>query len=642
MGAGPVPSQLRTRDPVTFDQSARRPQAGIAAWFGVAVVAGLWLLARPYLGVRHDGVLYMGQTLLRLQPDVFSHDIFFAYGSQDEFSVFSRIVSHLYSWLGLGTTELIILPLSIAALLAAVASLLRTLPDARDRWLGLAALSVMSHHYGGYGVFSFAESFVTARTVAEPLSVMALAAMLAGRPAWAVALVAAAGAVHPLMALPSAIIIWLVLALRDPRWYLGLAALPALVGLAFAGVPPFSGLLHSYDAVWGGAVLEANLHVFVARWQLVDWQALALDFGLLAIYARLLPPVLAQMCRLALVAVAALMAVSLIGADLFHNILITQLQLWRGLWLTHLLAMIFLPWLFRSLWRRGPVGRHFALAAAAAVLAITMTWATGWAFAIWALLLAALMQRRVALSPSVDRLVWVANVLSLVGLTLAIGWRTQGELVQADAVVDRSLLAWLLASMPTVAMPLAGWLLASFDQGRARAAFATGMALVLLATGASTWDRRSAWTRYIENATPGKHPFSRLMAKDAQVYWPDQLAATWAVLGRSSYGSVSQRSGLLFNRATAIEYLRRQPSLAGFGLQRELCKLIATVRSDGPESDTCAPDPELLQDICRFPKGPDFLVFPYKLRLGLVSEWTFSAPDATPLTYFLYDCLKLR
>lgn len=51
-------------------------------------------LANPYAGLIYDARLYAVQALSRLNPGVFSKDLFFMFGSQDSFSFFSLI----HSW----------------------------------------------------------------------------------------------------------------------------------------------------------------------------------------------------------------------------------------------------------------------------------------------------------------------------------------------------------------------------------------------------------------------------------------------------------------------------------------------------------------------------------------------------------------
>lgn len=75
------------------------------AWDGLSVVvlllAGLWLWAHPYRGLTHDAILYSAQALSHLYPEIFRSDIFFVYGSQDDYTLFSRIYAFLIGWLGL-------------------------------------------------------------------------------------------------------------------------------------------------------------------------------------------------------------------------------------------------------------------------------------------------------------------------------------------------------------------------------------------------------------------------------------------------------------------------------------------------------------------------------------------------------------
>src|SRR5207237_2077272 len=58
-------------------------------------------LARPYAQFAHDARLYSVQVLHQLEPEVYAGDLFLRFGSQDQFSLFSRLAAPLVSFLGL-------------------------------------------------------------------------------------------------------------------------------------------------------------------------------------------------------------------------------------------------------------------------------------------------------------------------------------------------------------------------------------------------------------------------------------------------------------------------------------------------------------------------------------------------------------
>ena len=80
------------------DNSASRPGSTAARWTPasdwIAAIALLafWLIARPYRGVRHDALLYLGQALRRLMPDRFANDLFLQVASQEKYSFFSPLM----------------------------------------------------------------------------------------------------------------------------------------------------------------------------------------------------------------------------------------------------------------------------------------------------------------------------------------------------------------------------------------------------------------------------------------------------------------------------------------------------------------------------------------------------------------------
>jgi hypothetical protein len=167
-------------------QSAR-----ITAVLGLAAI---WLWTHRYFGLQHDGLFYAVQALARITPDAYAGDIFFAFGSQDDYSLFSRLYAALIRSLGLAGAALILLVAAQLAWAIAAAAVARQWLEGRAFWLGLALIFALPGHYGSqaeiaHDVLRYAETFLTARSWAEPLVLAAVAAALARRQNLAVAMI---------------------------------------------------------------------------------------------------------------------------------------------------------------------------------------------------------------------------------------------------------------------------------------------------------------------------------------------------------------------------------------------------------------------------------------------------------------------
>ncbi|HRE17156.1 MAG TPA: hypothetical protein PLW86_08830, partial [Rhodocyclaceae bacterium] len=98
----PVNSQLLGRsrfEPASLGLlfASFRPATLTLTLFAMAT----WIATHRYAGIWHDGMFYAGQAIFRLDPAPFANDLFFAFGSQDGFTAFSRIYAWAISGLGL-------------------------------------------------------------------------------------------------------------------------------------------------------------------------------------------------------------------------------------------------------------------------------------------------------------------------------------------------------------------------------------------------------------------------------------------------------------------------------------------------------------------------------------------------------------
>jgi hypothetical protein len=315
-----------------------------------AIVTAIFILAHPYIGVHHDGILYLGQALARLHPEIFRGDVFFHWGSQDRYTLFSPLYGWLIVHLGIGRADVILVLLSQGLFLAASFALVRALVPPRLRGFAMVFIACSAAWYGGFFIFRMAEPFVTPRPYVEAATLLAVLLLVSGRRSGSMLVLAASALLHPLVALGGMIYWWMYHLVEDRRWWwlLLLGTIPAGAGLA--GIAPFSQLFQSFDPEWFGALQTNNAHLFITRWSYYGLSMMAFDLMVLVIAIDLVKGEIKTAFRAALATAIAVASVTLVGADLLHNVFITNVQVWRALWLVHWMALAALPIVVLHLW----------------------------------------------------------------------------------------------------------------------------------------------------------------------------------------------------------------------------------------------------------------------------------------------------
>ncbi|WP_374434973.1 hypothetical protein [Inhella sp.] len=622
----------------------RRPELMLV---GILLCSALYMWVRPYVGLRHDAQLYLGQTLFLSDPQGLIHDVFFVHGSQDRYSVASWILSEIYRSFGLAKGQFALLLAAQIALLAAAYRWIARFVQPRELWMGFVLLIVMQRLYGGHAIFAFGERFVTARTFSEPLLAWSLVLLAERRWVGSTACWVLGALAHPLMALPVLAVAWVRGVMNDWRWSWALAGVIPLLGLGALGLEPFAGLTRTYDPEWWSWIEKVSRHVLVGRWGAVDYMTLLVDGLVLAAAHRHLA-FRRQWWAAVLLATGLLVLISLVLGDWARIQLIVQLQLWRVHWLAHMLALLCLPAVVLTLWRLDGSARVAGLALLAAVVGANSRSEETWPMLIWAALWLYASIR--AWMPSNPNLLRLAAAVSVV--MAAIG-SLQGVLVNLDALgtpglrtlgQPHAVLLILLLSTPALSLPLSGALLERASRFRGFAIVSAVGLLVAAAIGANEWDRRPSWTRYIEENYDRPHPWRHLIPVESQVYWHPSALPTWALLRRASFVSYEQGAGLLFNRGTAIDYGRRTWLLERISFQEQICKVIAALPGAGDEDfRACFPSEALITTVCTAKLAPDFLIFEKRLARGWVAEWTAQDPNGKPLyTFHLHNCAAYR
>lgn len=645
-----APESLAPEHPARKEDIALAPglAARVPTLAAILLIAALWLVTRPYRGVRHDGILYLGQTLAHLMPDTIGRDMFLAFGSQDRYSLFSVLMAPLVQWVGIAASQLWMLAACQVVFVFGCWNLTAELPTRFLRWCALLSLVSLAHTYtGGGGSFAFAEPFFTARSAAEALSVLALGFFLRGRNLATLLALMGAVALHALISLPVLVVIWVALCLRHPRWWFALAVPVVAAAAGALGVKPFDGLWQRFEPMWWENVHVANRNVFFLATRAQDWGTAAYDLLVVYLAGRLLRGTeLFTLLKALAISAVALTVLWALGADLLHDVLLTQLQLWRIYWLMHLFALVLLPMPLANLWQRGPLGQWAAAALVLLALAVSANLSTELLCLSWVLLPLYLLHHGTPISPALARAAFAVSVLAIAIVTGIVGVHTRGAvstfIERFNGTTDVQVILGLSAVSGLVGFCLLRGLAASGL--RRGAALAATLVLAICAT--SWWDQRSDWQRFVEDGLHAPvRPFEGAIPASASLYWDASLLEPWLLMHHDQFFALEQGAGLLFSRPTAMEFAARENAAQPLLIQHRVCLTVAALMGSDDQAD-CSPPVEIIRDVCAAnPRHPDFLVFPEKLDRSAPeasATWTFRPGDPIhSRTFRLYDCARL-
>jgi hypothetical protein len=546
----------------------KRLQDTIPGWPAIALLllGACWLVAHPHMGLWHDARLYAIDALARLNPGVFDRDLFLMNGSQGQFTVFPHIFAKLIGLTGLEHATLILALTGKLLWLAALFLLARAMMPRPTLWLlGMALVMGYPAFYDSHKLFSYGESFATPRIFAEAFTLLALAAWLKAYRLAALMLAVIAGVLHPLIALPGGALLTLMY-FRSTRYGFATLAAFAIVAIGVASLLAtglYGRLFEVFDARWFDVVVLRNPYIFLDQWSAVAFGRVLFLCVVLGLMARESGSRLQPLAGALLVATIALMALSWVGAGVWKNVLLTQLQLWRVLWLAQIVALLMLAELLPRLWKAGYPDRVLAACLASAFL--LDTWAAG-AATLGGLLLRTLFLRADGRIDTHGRL-WRALPWAIVSLGLFAHlaplpyWFAANELYFGVA-------AWgtLLGDRVGLIAILGVLYLAQVKWGRRMPRLGTGAAALLFLAAIFLWAEAG------EHKNPGWQSVYQQLQKDIP---PGSVVAsaisggveaTWFELGRASYASQAQAVGALFDRNTALAAGRRLELLheAGF------------------------------------------------------------------------------
>lgn len=528
-----------------------------------------WLAAHPFWGIIHDNRLYAVQALRHNDPAILSGDLFFKYGSQDSFTIFSPIYGTLIRFLGLDLSTILLTAMGQGMWLAGAISLIRAVVPRPFTPLALLLLVTYPANYGGFEVFSIGEGFVTPRLFSEALAMASLAAYLGNR-FWLASILLITGTLlHPLMMVAPAAVIVLMSVCRGRPWWapvamIGGGTVLVIAALAFVRVAglPFPATI---DPEWKWITGARSQHLFLGKWMLSDWSSVSSDMIVVLLAASVLTPPMRQLFVTIAAVAAASLAVSFVGFDLLDSLPVGQAQVWRAIWLLRVLAPIALALLICDACQRSSEQQKmlWVICAVLAILA-SLSRASGLtSLHLPAVILVSIMfltDRWKQNDPAFLRLVsWtVAAALALVTVIAMVKFfplfshrlSSQDPLLAGLTPVDI-----VLIFLPTLLLALGLFLF--FTGPRERNWPWILVSIATLCFAAANWDRRDAWRRYMDSAPDIGAELRTPVAPGENVYWPGNVMGPWTALGRQNFYSNMQGAGAIFNRETAVEFIRR-------------------------------------------------------------------------------------
>ena len=530
------------------------------------MLVALWSVTHRYKGLGGDAELYAVQAWARIHSNLVD-DLFLRNASQDTYTIFSPFYAWWIGLMGLRNAALTLAIVFKVWFFAAAWALARDLSSSHTAFLAVALLIITLGAYGAYGVFHYAEDWLTARSLGEALVVTAL--VLHFRGLRVIGLLVACGAmfVHPLMALPGVLLLmclWSSLRLSATG---AAAAVLATLGVAVLGTartPATTHFLVTMDADWLEVVRERSQFLFLQLWSAADWRQNARPFMSLALSAIAMDdPRIRKLCTSAMLVGATGLTVALIASVIGPVTILLEGQAWRWVWVTVFTSVLLLAPTALRVWRDEKCGR---LCAILMISAWTISAIDGVACMTCALVLWVVRDRLNAHAILVLR--WVACAVA----TVIIGWVIKSWWLMASPRPAETGREILLITLPRnilgikilavmVIVSLASWIRAHrsvLGLWVTCGALLTFCALVLPGT------LRDGGT----DGTPAEiEEFSDWLSAippDSNVFVvPAHNSATfaWFTLERPSYLTVDQSSGVVFSRATALEVRRRSQVL---------------------------------------------------------------------------------
>lgn len=612
------------------------------------LLATLFLLTHPYRGIWHDAILYTVQALHDANPEHFRHDLFFAFGSQDDWTLYGKFYQRLIAAIGIRASNLLGLLTAQALWWSGMWRVSKRFVPAPWNWICLLLVASMPADYGDDFFLSYDDLFLSARLPAEALSLWAFSFVLERRNIAAVMTASIALVIHPLIGAAGFAIVLIGMTPRVPWWRIFAATLPVFAITQFLTPPSFA--IHPFDAEWLRAVRPEVSFLFPSEWEISSWSKACWVIAVPLILAATETAERRVIWRgLALLGVAGVSVFALAGIA-GHDAFWIQAQPWRLLWLLTVMQWVAVTTLLYREWNNRP-----ALIWLLAICWLALELGGGGFGALGIAALAQVERFMKARGKPTEffgklTLPYKASlfIATLGAAVLGILFQVLYHRVRTAYWPDNLIVNWpwleTVAHTRLMAL-LVGTLSAAYLlRDRFPPAVLYLVLLVLSSYALLNIDQRSPTMKVMEANldAPQRAPFAGDVAPGQMVYWdgpPDEIAYPWLLMKTSSYFSSAQAAGIIFHRETTFEALHRLSTID----QDNHTTLSGRTRANSPRlfTETRLFKPLTRDGIIRVCRAPDLDFVVSRLHYPALStndEWT---PDGHS-KYWLYDCRRIN
>ena len=624
---------------VFIDNCALKNKALMLA--GFMTVFSLWLFGHPYSGLYHDARLYAIQAMYHLHPNTYKNDLFFLYGSQDKFSIFSFIYAETIKLVGLEQAVVSLTFIGQLFWFFSAAFLLSCLSSGFVYWLALFLVTALPAFYGSEHIVTYGEPYLTPRIYAEAIVFLSLGFAFNERWIKTAGLLIVALMIHPLMTLPAIVILFFytspikTIMTKRPT----VVVLVFLVVAQLFWIDPFSRIFEKMDYQWFRLSLQRSPFLEFTAWHVYDWLPIIFSYSVLIICGLSAKGKLKKIFFSIIMASIFGVLLNIICVSIFENTLLLQVQTWRWLWVLHWFTYFAFAWFVGNYWSQSEIAKIVILVLFSAwtMREIEAGLISLIAIIIW------IIEINYRYKKSVIRLLWIGVIFLIVEtgffLILNIDLNTRLYIINNP---EKTHLEAFLSGNNRLLLIIFFSIIYYF---RRNIKHGSAFYLVLLISFFLLVINLAQWNRSQSDSLPRRlsnseeyYVFRQIIPVNSLVFWEDNNATNvWFLLERSSYISETQTAGIVFNKQTALEALRRADVIKPLNVK----DYSSTMVWRGGERSLKQPEVTKydLQSACKDPLL-GFVIF--KAPISGTIEVAHIKDNKTTQPYYLYDCNGYR